>query len=129
MVFFRRWIWENTYANRGSLSTGNGAACQEAFELVAWYVVLILESVLRTFFIIVRLARSQGKDLIQSIGICAGSGASVLAGVQADLYLTGNYPSVFNYHILKVTRLIGEMSHHEVLAAVSQGTKYKLFYL
>ena len=36
--------------------------------------------------------------------MCAGSGSSVLRGSLADLYLSG------------------EMSHHEVLAAVAQGT-------
>jgi dinuclear metal center YbgI/SA1388 family protein len=40
---------------------------------------------------------------IRSIAICAGSGGSMLAGQDADLYLTG------------------EMSHHEVLAAVASG--------
>jgi putative NIF3 family GTP cyclohydrolase 1 type 2 len=38
---------------------------------------------------------------IKSVAVCAGSGASLLLGVQADLYLTG------------------EMSHHEVLSAVT----------
>lgn len=38
------------------------------------------------------------------MAVCAGSGASVLRGVRADLYLTG------------------EMSHHEVLDAVCKGT-------
>ncbi|EUC53532.1 NIF3 (NGG1p interacting factor 3) [Rhizoctonia solani AG-3 Rhs1AP] len=42
--------------------------------------------------------------LIRTIAICAGSGGSLLKGVSADAYLTG------------------EMSHHEVLAAVAQGT-------
>jgi dinuclear metal center YbgI/SA1388 family protein len=41
---------------------------------------------------------------IKSIGVCAGSGASVLAGCQANLWITG------------------EMSHHEVLDAVHAGT-------
>ncbi|KAJ3511458.1 hypothetical protein NLJ89_g4089 [Agrocybe chaxingu] len=40
---------------------------------------------------------------IQSIAICAGSGGSMLLGQEADVYLTG------------------EMSHHEVLAAVAAG--------
>lgn len=40
---------------------------------------------------------------IQTIALCAGSGASVLRGKKADVYLTG------------------EMSHHEVLDAVSRG--------
>ena len=46
--------------------------------------------------------RSQS-DLITTIAICAGSGGSVLKGVKADMYLTG------------------EMSHHDVLDAVSKG--------
>lgn len=41
---------------------------------------------------------------VKSIAICAGSGGSMLTGVNADLYFTG------------------EMAHHEVLAAVSSGT-------
>ncbi|KAI0305057.1 GTP cyclohydrolase 1 type 2/Nif3 [Russula brevipes] len=40
---------------------------------------------------------------VRSVAICAGSGGSVLLGVDADVYLTG------------------EMSHHEVLAAVATG--------
>ncbi|XP_049954098.1 NIF3-like protein 1 isoform X1 [Schistocerca serialis cubense] len=53
-----------------------------------------------------RLALAVGKNndsLVSTIAICAGSGASVLRGVKADLYLTG------------------EMSHHEVLDAVHDG--------
>ena len=46
--------------------------------------------------------RSQ-TDLITTVAICAGSGGSVVKGVKADLYLTG------------------EMSHHDVLDAVSNG--------
>ena len=42
-------------------------------------------------------------DLVSTIAICAGSGSSVLKGVKADMYLTG------------------EMSHHDVLDAVSRG--------
>ncbi|KAM7433865.1 NGG1 interacting factor variant 2 [Porites harrisoni] len=40
---------------------------------------------------------------VQTIALCAGSGASVLRGIQADVYLTG------------------EMSHHDILDAVSRG--------
>lgn len=50
--------------------------------------------------------RQQGDPLqsqVQTIALCAGSGASVLHGKKADVYLTG------------------EMSHHEVLDAVSHG--------
>lgn len=39
---------------------------------------------------------------VKTIAICAGSGASLLKGVKADLYLTG------------------EMSHHDILEAVSK---------
>ncbi|GAA5850575.1 hypothetical protein JCM3766R1_001195, partial [Sporobolomyces carnicolor] len=44
-----------------------------------------------------------GSDAISTIAICAGSGSSVLKGVEADLYLTG------------------EMGHHDILAANSKG--------
>lgn len=40
---------------------------------------------------------------IRTISICAGSGGSMLLGTRADVYFTG------------------EMSHHEVLAAVAAG--------
>ncbi|KAF8704363.1 NIF3 (NGG1p interacting factor 3), partial [Rhizoctonia solani] len=46
----------------------------------------------------------EAEPQISTIAICAGSGGSLLKGVKADAYLTG------------------EMSHHEVLAAVAQGT-------
>ncbi|XP_006862053.1 PREDICTED: putative GTP cyclohydrolase 1 type 2 NIF3L1 [Chrysochloris asiatica] len=54
----------------------------------------------------VRLGLGAGRTLesqIKVVALCAGSGSSVLQGVEADLYLTG------------------EMSHHEVLDAASQG--------
>lgn len=41
---------------------------------------------------------------VKTVAVCAGSGASVLQGVKADLFITG------------------EMSHHEVLDVVSAGT-------
>ncbi|XP_028398766.1 NIF3-like protein 1 [Dendronephthya gigantea] len=41
--------------------------------------------------------------LVKTIAICAGSGGSVLKGIKADMYLTG------------------EMSHHDILDAVSCG--------
>ncbi|KAK7794481.1 hypothetical protein R5R35_004704 [Gryllus longicercus] len=55
----------------------------------------------------VRLALIPGKDmdaLVHTIAICVGSGSSVLRGVKADLYLTG------------------EMLHHDVLDAVHNGS-------
>ncbi|KAM4836269.1 NIF3-like protein 1 isoform 1-T4 [Thomomys bottae] len=53
-----------------------------------------------------RLALGVGRTLeskVEAVALCAGSGSSVLQGVQADLYLTG------------------EMSHHDILDAASQG--------
>ncbi|XP_058806569.1 NIF3-like protein 1 isoform X3 [Phymastichus coffea] len=53
----------------------------------------------------VRLARAKSNsDSISTVGLCAGSGASVLKGLSTDLYVTG------------------EMLHHDVLDAVHQGT-------
>lgn len=55
----------------------------------------------------VQIAVGQGKTMdseISTVAICAGSGASVLKNVKADIYLTG------------------EMSHHDILAAVAMGT-------
>ncbi|KLO08236.1 NGG1p interacting factor 3 [Schizopora paradoxa] len=47
-----------------------------------------------------------GEDkLVESIAICAGSGGSMLDGVDADLYFTG------------------EMAHHEVLASIADGRR------
>ncbi|XP_034179196.1 cytosolic iron-sulfur assembly component 1 isoform X2 [Osmia lignaria lignaria] len=52
----------------------------------------------------VRLARACRTDgFINTIALCAGSGASVLKGVSADLYLTG------------------EMLHHDILDATHNG--------
>nr|XP_020478996.1 NIF3-like protein 1 isoform X2 [Monopterus albus] len=55
----------------------------------------------------IRLALGLGQTLESSVctvAACAGSGASVLNGAKANLYITG------------------EMSHHEVLDAVAKGT-------
>ena len=41
---------------------------------------------------------------VTTVAVCAGSGASVLRGVRADMYLTG------------------ELSHHDVLDATARGT-------
>jgi len=41
---------------------------------------------------------------VRSVAVCAGAGATVLSGVQADLFITG------------------EMSHHDILNAVHSGT-------
>ncbi|RVE59539.1 hypothetical protein OJAV_G00189690 [Oryzias javanicus] len=58
-----------------------------------------------------RLALGWGQTLessVRTVAACAGSGASVLSGVKADLYITG------------------EMSHHEVLDAAAKGTSVLL---
>ncbi|XP_011309007.1 putative GTP cyclohydrolase 1 type 2 [Fopius arisanus] len=53
----------------------------------------------------VRLARVHNPDkMIKTVALCAGSGASVLKNVQADLFVTG------------------EMLHHDVLDAVHRDT-------
>ncbi|XP_071604034.1 NIF3-like protein 1 [Heliangelus exortis] len=54
----------------------------------------------------IRLALGVGKTLespVRKVALCAGSGSSVLKGMEADLYLTG------------------EMSHHDVLDAAAKG--------
>ncbi|XP_014684693.1 NIF3-like protein 1 isoform X1 [Equus asinus] len=54
----------------------------------------------------VRLALGVGRTLesqVKVVALCAGSGSRVLQGAEADLYLTG------------------EMSHHDILDAASQG--------
>ncbi|NWU90047.1 NIF3L protein, partial [Upupa epops] len=54
----------------------------------------------------IRLAIGMGKTLespVRKAALCAGSGSSVLKGMEADLYLTG------------------EMSHHDILDAVANG--------
>lgn len=50
-----------------------------------------------------RLAPSVENQPIRTVALCAGSGSDVLAGIEADCYLTG------------------EMSHHNVLAATTNG--------
>jgi len=47
---------------------------------------------------------NQSEVQISSIAVCAGSGGSVLKGVKADLFITG------------------ELSHHEILAAIANNT-------
>ncbi|CAG8456814.1 10857_t:CDS:2 [Scutellospora calospora] len=54
---------------------------------------------------------SIANELISTVGICAGSGSSVLSSATADLYFTG------------------EMSHHDVLAALSEHSNTERGYL
>jgi putative NIF3 family GTP cyclohydrolase 1 type 2 len=48
--------------------------------------------------------RAEATRPIRRVALCAGSGSSVLRGVEADLFLTG------------------ELGHHDVLAALAAGT-------
>ncbi|CAG8484566.1 16140_t:CDS:2, partial [Acaulospora colombiana] len=48
--------------------------------------------------------KSTSDELISTVGICAGAGSSVLKSAEVDLYFTG------------------EMSHHDVLAALAKDT-------
>ncbi|KAM6175755.1 NIF3-like protein 1 isoform 1-T1 [Erethizon dorsatum] len=86
------------------LHTGMGRLCtlDESVSLAT-----VIERVKRHLKLShVRLALGAGRTLdsqVQDVALCAGSGSSILQGVQADVYLTG------------------EMSHHDVLDATSQG--------
>ncbi|KAG7211380.1 hypothetical protein KM043_010669 [Ampulex compressa] len=52
----------------------------------------------------VRLARGRGSDgTVKTVAVCAGAGTTVLKGISADLYITG------------------EMLHHDILDAVHSG--------
>ena len=50
-----------------------------------------------------RIAAASNDSPIRTVALCAGAGADAFAGIQADCFLTG------------------EMSHHQVLAATSNG--------
>lgn len=73
---------------------------------------LTLDEVIKRFKLHLKLdtlhiSHAVGKsnaDLIKTVAVCAGSGSSLLKNVKADLYFTG------------------EMSHHEVLDAVHNGS-------
>ncbi|MBI5851779.1 MAG: Nif3-like dinuclear metal center hexameric protein [Planctomycetes bacterium] len=55
-----------------------------------------------------RIARAPHAGSIRRVALCPGAGGSVLAGVNADLYWTG------------------ELRHHDVLAALARGTSVVL---
>lgn len=71
---------------------------------------------IQTTIVQVAYVASRSQDAVSSVAICAGSGADLLLGNPADVYLTG------------------EMSHHEVLEAVASGhhvilcTSFPIFY-
>jgi len=65
----------------------------------------VIKNHLKLSHVRLAIANNATKDsIIGSIAVCAGSGSSVLEGSKADLWITG------------------EMSHHEVLDAVHNGT-------
>ncbi|CAI5761971.1 NIF3-like protein 1 [Podarcis lilfordi] len=84
--------------------TGMGRLCALKEPVSISTLVERVKSHLRLSHI--RLALGAGKSLesqVKAVALCAGSGSSVLKGTESDLYLTG------------------EMSHHDVLDAVSKG--------
>ncbi|XP_020826659.1 NIF3-like protein 1 [Phascolarctos cinereus] len=86
------------------LNTGMGRLCTLAESVSLAIMIKRIKGHLKLPH--VRLALGVGKTLesqIKVVALCAGSGSSVLQGVEADLYLTG------------------EMSHHDVLDAAAQG--------
>lgn len=85
-------------------NSGMGRLCTLTVEASLATIINQIKNHLRLPYL--RLALGVGKTLdcpVKVAAICAGSGASVLRGVAADLYLTG------------------EMSHHDVLDAIAQG--------
>lgn len=85
-------------------NSGMGRLCTLTEKASLAIVINRIKNHLRLPYL--RLALGVGKTLDRQVkvaAICAGSGASVLRGVPADLYLTG------------------EMSHHDILDANAQG--------
>ncbi|NXT00592.1 NIF3L protein, partial [Jacana jacana] len=84
--------------------TGMGRLCTLTEPVSLSDIIVRIKSHLKLPHI--RLAMGMGKtqeSLVKKAALCAGSGSSVLKGIEADLYLTG------------------EMSHHDVLDAVANG--------
>ena len=85
--------------------TGIGRLCTLEEAVSVETMIKQIKSHLKLDNVRFALARPGSQsDLVKTIAICAGSGGSVLKGVKADMYLTG------------------EMSHHDLLDAVSRGT-------
>ncbi|XP_051009807.1 NIF3-like protein 1 isoform X1 [Acomys russatus] len=86
------------------LHTGMGRLCTLKESVSLATMIERIKSHLKLAHI--RLALGVGKTLespVTTVALCAGSGGSILQGVEADLYLTG------------------EMSHHDVLDAAAKG--------
>ncbi|XP_033340685.1 cytosolic iron-sulfur assembly component 1 isoform X2 [Megalopta genalis] len=89
-------------ANSGNKEYGFGRLCTLKKQISIEEAVELVKK--RTGLSHVRLARArQTNGFINTIALCAGSGATVLKDIPADLYLTG------------------EMLHHDVLDAVHKG--------
>jgi len=106
------WLIEPFQGQKQSLTPdpdptcGMGRICQLSSPLSISNVVEIVKkhlSILNVRIGLNQVENSSIESMVSSIAVCAGSGSSVLRGVSADLYITG------------------EMSHHEVLDAVSTG--------
>ncbi|XP_072380096.1 NIF3-like protein 1 [Diabrotica undecimpunctata] len=94
----------NINANDSSGRTGIGRyiTLQSAISLKT--AIELVKELIGLPYVRVGVGRKRDLDsYINSVAICAGSGTSVLSGVKADLYLTG------------------EMLHHDVLEATQQG--------
>lgn len=92
------------------LGTGQGRLCTLHSPVTLSELIIRIKSHLNLKHVRLAVAHTDvphhGSPLesqVQTVALCAGSGASVLCGIKADVYLTG------------------EMSHHEVLDAISQG--------
>ncbi|CAB3363243.1 Hypothetical predicted protein [Cloeon dipterum] len=83
---------------------GAGRVLQLKSKITIEDAIQIVKSKLQLPHVHLALAKgAQKSSSVSTVALCAGSGSSVLSGVQADLLLTG------------------EMSHHEVLDAVHSG--------
>lgn len=92
------------------LGTGQGRICTLHSPTTLSELISRIKNHLSLKYVRLAAAHHSGSQLVnplqsvvQTIALCAGSGASVLRDRKADVYLTG------------------EMSHHEVLDAVSRG--------
>nr|CAB3264327.1 putative GTP cyclohydrolase 1 type 2 NIF3L1 [Phallusia mammillata] len=100
-------FWRGTPAIKLPLpNIGSGRLCKLASPATISSLIENIKSYLGISH--VRLALAEGSSIVKTVALCAGAGSSVLKGVKADLYLTG------------------EMSHHDVLDAVCNGTSVVL---
>lgn len=132
-----KWSWEADVDTCHSVITSlNRFHTKSAVHIMYWYqTFMFVEMVLRCKCVCEKLFWYFSESSVCTVAVCAGSGASVLNGVKADLYVTGKHTWYFfcftvdlfawhcyycrcNYYI----HCSGEMSHHEVLDAVAKGS-------